>query len=65
MQFNPDVNKQALEVVFSRKLENKMHPLIFFNISPVDRSNFLKHLGAYLNMKLDFTYHVKEKLKKL
>lgn len=63
MQFNPDANKQALDVVFSEKLENKMHSQIFFNNSPVARSNFLKHVGVYLETKIDCTY-VKEKMKK-
>ena len=63
MQFNPDTNKQALDVVFSKKLENKLHSQIFFNNSPVARSNFLKHVGVYLETKIDCTY-VKEKMKK-
>lgn len=29
------------------------------------RSNFQKHLGVYLDTKLNLTHHVKEKLKKL
>lgn len=60
MQFNPDANKQALDVVFSKKLENKMYSQIFFNNSPVARSNFLKHVGVYLETKIDCTY-VKKK----
>ena len=35
MSFNPDLNKQAQEVVFSRKLNKSSHPKMFFNNAPV------------------------------
>ena len=44
MQFNTDVNKQAQEEVFSKKLEKEVHPKIVFQ--PVVRSNFQKHPGV-------------------
>ena len=31
MSFNPDVNKQAQEVIFSRKITSKIHPPPVFN----------------------------------
>ena len=31
MQFNPDVNNQAVEVIFSCKRNKPAHPPIFFN----------------------------------
>ena len=31
MSFNPDLNKQAQEVIFSRKLNESSHPKIIFN----------------------------------
>ena len=53
MQINPDVNKQAQEVVFPRKLEKEVHPQIVFKNSTVVRSNFQKHLEVYLDTKLE------------
>ena len=35
MSFNPDLNKQAQEVIFSRKLNKPSHPKIVFNSAPV------------------------------
>ena len=31
MSFNPDPSKQAQEVIFSRKLQKSVHPLLHFN----------------------------------
>ena len=39
MSFNPDLNKQAQEVIFSRKLNKSSHPKIFFNNAPVVCAN--------------------------
>ena len=35
MSFNPDLNKQAQEVILSRKLNKSSHPKIFLNNAPV------------------------------
>ena len=35
MSFNPDLNKQAQEVIFSGKLNQPSHPKIVFNSAPV------------------------------
>ena len=35
MSFNPDQNKQAQEVIFSRKITKSSHPQISFNNMPV------------------------------
>ena len=32
MQFNPDKNKQAIQVIFSQKRDKSAHPLIYFNL---------------------------------
>ena len=40
IQFNPNVNKQAQNLVISRKLEKEVHPKIVFNNSPEVRSYF-------------------------
>ena len=38
MIFNPDITKQAQEVIFSRKSKTD-HPAVYFNDAPVDISN--------------------------
>ena len=43
MSFNPDSNKQAQEVIFSRKSKNMRHPPLIFNKSKVFQSKTQKH----------------------
>ena len=50
MSFNPDRNKQAQEVIFSRKLRNFFHPN-----HPIERSVVHKHLRLTLDEKLSLT----------
>ena len=38
MPFNPEVTKQAQEVVFPRKSQKITHPTVYFNNSPVTQS---------------------------
>ena len=45
LSFNPDWNKQAREVIFSRKLKKSSHPKIFYNNAPVFCANWQKRLG--------------------
>ena len=54
MSFNLDVSKQA-QVIFSRKQAKSVHP---------DQTHYQKHLGAYLDMKLNFKLHINEKISK-
>ena len=62
MLFNPDQNKQAQEVIFSRKITKSSHLQICFNNMPVFSVNFQKRVAIYLVEKLNFTYHIKEKI---
>ena len=64
MSFNPDVSKQAQEVIFSRKQAKSVHPDLVFNNIPVHQTHCQKHLGVYLDMKLNFKLHIKEKISK-
>ena len=64
MSFNPDKSKQAQEVIFSRKTQRVIHPPAIFNNMPVVRSSCQKHLGIYLDEKLNFSNHIKEKISK-
>ena len=54
MQFNPDVNKQAVEVIFSCKRNKPAHPPIFFNDIIVKQLPKHKHLGLTLDSKLTY-----------
>ena len=64
MQFNPDITKQAIEVIFSHKIKKPVHPPLFLNGIPVARQNSTKHLGIILDEKLNFRKHIKEALTK-
>ena len=61
MSFNPDVSKQAQEVIFSKKAEKLLYPTVLFSNLPVQRSTVQKHLGVYLDEKLNFNTHITEK----
>ena len=58
------MNKQAQEVIFSRKLNKPSHPKIVFNSAPVVCTDWQKHLGMYLDKALNFNLHIKEKMPK-
>ena len=64
MSFNPGKNKQAQEVVFSRKQSKPKHPQLLSNKAPVAYSSSQKHLGIILDEKLSFTNHIKVKIQK-
>ena len=59
MIFNPDLSKQAQEVMFSRKIKKLLHPTLLFNNIPLSNSLFQKHLGLTLDIKLNFSKHIK------
>ena len=63
MSFNPDPDKPAEEILFSRKLSKVNHPPLFFNDVPVKRVDDHKHLGLVLDSKLIFVKHINEKVK--
>ena len=52
MFFNPNPNKQAIEVCFSNKNDKGSYPLLHFNNTNVLEVNSQKHLGLVL--ELDF-----------
>ena len=61
MQFNPDLNKQANEVIFSTKSNNCSHPPVTFNNNDINQYPHHKHLDIVLDSKLDFKFHVDQK----
>ena len=53
MSFYPDLNKQAQEMIFSRKLNiSYISPKIFFNNTPVVYANWQKPLGMFSDESL-------------
>ena len=63
MSFNPDPSKQAVQVIFSRKLTPHVHPKIYFNNNEVTITCKHKHLGLILDSKPSFESHINEKIK--
>ena len=65
MSFNPDPSKQVQEVIFSRKHQKISHPSIYFNNNPIESVSSQKHLGMFLDTKLNFQEHIKNILTKV
>ena len=65
MNFNPDPNKQAQEIIFSRKKTASLHPVVYFDNKPVKSSQIHKHLGIILDSSLSYEHHIKSILNKV
>ena len=61
---NPDLSKQAQEVIFSRKTSKISHPTTTFSTVPVGRTSCQKHLDLHLDEKSSFNQHIKIKISK-
>ena len=59
MIFNPDLTKQAQEVIFSGKTEKLLHPCLSLNDISLKNSISQIHLGLTLDAKLNFAEHIK------
>ena len=59
ISFNPDPNKQAQEVLFSRKIQKSSQPLLTFNNYIATQSITQKHLQMFFYTKLDFQEHLR------
>ena len=57
---NPDISKQAHEVIFSHKRSVSSHPPLNFNNIPVAQTNSQKYLGIQLDKKLNFEEQLKK-----
>ena len=64
MQFNPDPNKQAQEVYFSKKSNNENSLPVTFNNAKVVTCSTHKHLGLLLDKRLSFSEHIQSKTNK-
>ena len=62
MLFNPDPSKQAIEICFSHKRDNKVYPSLVFNDTKAQLTNGQKHLGLILDSKLDFNERIDNKM---
>ena len=65
MSFNPDINKQAQEFLFSRRLQKSKHPSLTFNGTSVIQSEIQKHLIMFLDSILDLKEHMQNVLNKV
>ena len=65
MSFNPDPLKQTQEVYFSRKITKTNHPTLIFNDNPVHQVALQKHLGMFLDCKLNFEEDLKTIVNKI
>ena len=62
---NPDLSKQAQEVIFSRKIKKLLYPTLLFNNISLRNNLFQKHLGLTLDIKLNFSKHIKSITRKI
>ena len=65
MTFNPDPNKKAQGVIFSRKIKKASHPPLKCNNNSVKQVQSQKHLGVYLDDKLNFREYLHNIFKKV
>ena len=63
MAFNPEHNKQAVEILFSQRINDVYHSLLIFNTSVVCKVDSDKHLVLSLDPKRTFVYHINNKIK--
>ena len=49
MSFDPDINKQAQQVIFSLKLQKSNRPSLTLNGTSVTQSEIKKHFGMFLD----------------
>ena len=62
MQFNPDLNKQAQGITFSKTMK-PVHSPVQFNDSAKACDNIQKQLGLFLDQNLSFSHHMKKKVR--
>ena len=65
MNFNPETSKQAQEVLFNCKVKINAHLQLVFNNNPVHETATQKHLGMFLDYKLNLQEHFENMLNKV
>ena len=63
--FNPGTSKPGQDVIFSLKIKVVAHPELLFNKTPVHNTSTQKHLGIFLDYKLNFQEHLGNMLNKV
>ena len=65
MQFNPDSNKQINKVIWSHRLVSNIssQPNVKINNSNNTGNSHQKHLGVILDLNLNFSTHIDQKIK--
>ena len=63
--FNPDPNKQAQKIIFSRKKTASLHPVLYFDNKPVKSTQIHKHIGIMLDLILSYEHYIKSILNKV
>ena len=63
MKFNPDIAKQAVDVISSQKRSKPEHPPKSFNGILVKRDSETQYQGVILDDKLNFRNHIACKIK--
>ena len=58
MNFNPDPNKQAEEIISSRQKTASLHPVVHFDNRLVKSTQIHKHLGIMLDSNMSYEYHI-------
>ena len=56
--FQPDTNKQAIEVRFSNKRNRENYQSLQFNSTGIQIADSQKHFGLILDSKLSFNEHI-------
>ena len=64
MSFNPDLNKEAIEVNFFKKRDKENYPLLQFSSTDVRIADSQKHLRLILDSKLGFNENIESKITK-
>ena len=59
MSFNPDPLQKGEEIIVLCKMTKTNHPTIIFSDNPVHHVALQKHLGMFLDCKLNFEEHLK------
>ena len=64
MLFNPDPNKQAVEILFWKKCEKDNYSPLILNGDSTQTAISQKHQDLVLDSNLDFSEHISSKINK-
>ena len=59
INFDPGPMNQAQELIFYRKVQMINHPHLLYDQRAIPQTSLQKHLGMFLNRKLNFSEHLK------